>query len=295
MSMALPNRPVPEGAILHRVSSTGPTIKGREGDMAESAVSETRPSATAAAVNRITTDDLKTALSKGWDDFRQKPSHLFVIYLVYPVIALVLSRLVFGYEVLPLLFPLAAGFALVGPIAAIGLYELSRRREAGDAMEWRHAFAVVKSPAIRGIETLGLMLALLFVAWLGAAMAIWNLTLGGYVPASVGGFLATVVGSGAGWTLIVVGNAVGAVFALAVLTISVVSFPMMLDRHCDAVTAVKTSVKAVRTNPGPMLAWGGIVAGGLVLGSIPAFVGLAIVLPVLGHATWHLYRATVPR
>jgi uncharacterized membrane protein len=249
----------------------------------------------AAAVNRIGMAEIKTALAKGFDDFRQKPSHLFVLYLVYPIIALILSRLVFGYEILPILFPLAAGFALVGPIAAIGLYELSRRREAGEPMEWRHAFSVLKSPAIRGIETLGLILALLFLAWLGAAMTIWNLTLGGYAPDSVGGFLATVLGTGAGWALILVGNAVGALFALLALTISVVSFPMMLDRHCDSVTAVKTSVKAVRTNPGPMLAWGAIVAGGLVLGSIPAFVGLAVVLPVLGHATWHLYRATVPR
>lgn len=251
------------------------------------------PASNVPAIRRITVGDLRPVLARGFDDFLQKPSHLFVLYLIYPVIALILSRLVFGYGILPILFPLAAGFALVGPLAAIGLYELSRRRERGDAMEWRHAFSVLRSPAIRGIETLGLLLALLFLAWLGAAMTIWNLTLGGYEAASVGGFLSAVFGTAEGWALILIGNAVGAVFALVALAISVVSFPLMLDRHVDAPTAIATSIRAMRCNPGPMLAWGAIVAAGLVLGSIPAFVGLAVVLPVLGHATWHLYRKVI--
>ena len=249
---------------------------------------EARP----APVHRITRDDLRQALRQGVDDFAQKPSHIVFLVIIYPIVALILSRLTFGYEVLPILFPLAAGFALLGPVAAIGLYEFSRRRERGLPLSWVHAVGVVRSPAIRAIVGLGAVLAVLFLLWLLVAWLIFEATLG-TAPQSVGGFLGAVFGTGAGWTMIVVGNGVGFLFAVVALAISWISFPMIIDRHVDALTAVATSLRAVRKNPVSAATWGIVVVIGLVLGSIPFFVGLAITLPVLGHATWHVYRKVV--
>lgn len=246
------------------------------------------------SIKRISLTDVQTALSKGLDDFKEKPSHVVFLCIVYPVVALILSRFVFGYDILPLLFPLIAGFALVGPVAAIGLYELSRRREGGLELSWRHAADVVKSPAIKSVVTLGMVLVAIFFAWLLTAMGIYAATLGA-LPSSVSAFLDQLFFTPEGWTLIVVGNAVGLVFAIAVLAISVVSFPMLIDRHVSAGTAVRTSINAVMQNPKPMAFWGLVVAGGLILGSIPFFIGLAVTFPILGHATWHLYRAAVER
>lgn len=245
-------------------------------------------------VRRITAADLMDALAKGLDDFKEKPSHIVFLGIIYPIVALFLFRLTFGYEVLPLFFPLVAGFALIGPLAAVGLNELSRRREQGLEVAWRHAFGVVKSAQIRAILALGAVLVVIFLVWLGVAMAIYDATLGA-LPASVGDFAGRLFGTAEGWTLIIVGNGVGFLFALVVLIISAVSFPLLIDRPVGALTAVRTSVRAFATNPVPMALWGLIVAGGLVLGCIPLFVGLAIVVPVLGHATWHLYRKTVER
>jgi uncharacterized membrane protein len=245
------------------------------------------------AVRQIGTADLRDALAKGIDDFKAKPSHIVFLCIIYPLVALFASRLTFGYQVLPLLFPLVAGFALVGPLAAIGLYELSRRREAGLEISWRHALGVVRSHSIGAIVTLGLVLVAIFLAWLVVAWGIYAMTLGGAPPTSVGHFAAQLFTTGAGWTLIVLGNGAGLLFAILVLTISVVSFPMLIDRDVSAMTAVQTSIRVVQANPRTMAAWGLIVAGSLAVGCIPFFVGLAIVMPVLGHATWHLYRKVV--
>jgi uncharacterized membrane protein len=154
---------------------------------------------------------------------------------------------------------------------------------------------VVRAPAFGAILVLGLVLLAIFLLWLAAAYGIYQATLGPEPPVSVGAFLRDVFTTGPGWTLIVVGVGVGLLFALVVLTISVISFPLLLDRDVGLYKAVATSVRAVMANPGPMAAWGLIVAGGLVIGSIPLFLGLIIVMPVLGHATWHLYRKLVPR
>jgi uncharacterized membrane protein len=244
-------------------------------------------------IRRITTADLFRALAEGVADFNEKPSHIVFLVLIYPLVALVLARLTFGYDVLPLLFPLAAGFALVGPVAAIGLYELSRRREQGLEIEWRHALGVLRSPSLGAIGRLGLILLAIFLLWLLTAQSLWVALFGEVRPGSIGEFADLVFGTHAGWTLILLGNGIGFLFALVVLAISVVSFPLLLDRRVGAGTAMATSLRAVLANPGPMLLWGLIVAVGLVLGSLPLFVGLCVVLPVLGHATWHLYREVV--
>jgi uncharacterized membrane protein len=249
----------------------------------------------APAVRRIELADLKDVLASGLRDFGAYRTDVIFLCIIYPVAGLVLASFAFGYDMLPMLFPLASGFALLGPIAAVGLYEMSRRREQGIEISWADAFGVVSAPAFGAILVLGIMLLAIFLLWLGAAYLIWLGTLGPEPPATIGAFMGEVFTTAAGWRLIVIGVGVGALFAVLVLMISVVSFPLLLDRDVGLYTAVATSVRAVLANPGPMAAWGLIVAGGLVLGSIPVLLGLIIVMPVLGHATWHLYRKVVPR
>jgi uncharacterized membrane protein len=245
-------------------------------------------------VRPISVADVKDALARGIQDFGERRTDVIFLCVIYPVAGLVLARLMFGYDMLPLLFPLASGFALLGPFAAVGLYEMSRRRERGEEGSWTDAFDVVRSPSFPSILLLGLILMAIFVLWMFVAAAIYKLTLGPEPPASIGSFFHDVFATGAGWGMIVLGIGVGFLFAVFVLAISVVSFPLLIDRNVGLEKAVWTSVRAVGTNPVPMAYWGLIVAGGLVLGSIPALLGLIIVMPVLGHATWHLYRKVVP-
>ncbi|HYZ40790.1 MAG TPA: DUF2189 domain-containing protein [Stellaceae bacterium] len=247
------------------------------------------------AVRRITTSDLREVLAAGLDDFAAFRTDVIFVCVFYPLVGLVLARLAFGYDMLPLVFPLASGFALVGPLAAVGLNEMSRRREAGLEAGWADAIAVMRLPSFGSIVVLGLVLMGIFLLWLLAAKVIYELTLGPQPPASIASFIHDVFATGAGWTMILVGIGVGFLFALLVLAISVVSFPLLLDREAGVDTAILTSIRVVSTNPVPMAAWGLIIAGSLVLGSIPFFLGLIVVMPVLGHATWHLYRAVVER
>lgn len=245
------------------------------------------------AARRITPRDLWIALARGLDDFGASRSDVVLLCVVYPLAGLVLARLAHGYDMLPLIFPLASGFALIGPVAAVGFYEMSRQRERGGAVDWSGAFALVRSPRFGAVVLLGMLLLGIFMAWLAAAQAVYALTLGPEPPASIGAFLGDVFTTPGGWAMIVAGMAVGFLFAVAVLMISVVSFPLLLDRDVGIATAMATSIRAVLANPIPMAAWGLIVAGGLALGTIPLFLGLLVVVPVLGHATWHLYRAVV--
>ena len=244
-------------------------------------------------VRSIAPRDLIDALRKGLDDFRAMPTHVIFLSLIYPIAGLIIARATFGYDVVPLLYPLAAGFALLGPFAAVGIYELSRRRERGLDTAWTHAFELIHADSFRAILALGLFLVVLFGTWIAVAHAIYISHFGYAAPASIEAFLRGVLTTPAGHSVILIGNGIGFLFALVAFTVSAVAFPLLVDRNISATAAAATSIKAVLRNPFTMALWGLIVAAALVIGSIPLFFGLAIVIPILGHSTWHLYRKLV--
>ncbi len=239
-------------------------------------------------VRRIRPADLKDALEKGLDDSLAMPSFHVFLGLIYPAALLWLA----GYA-LPLLFPLLAGFALVGPFAGIGLYEMSRRRELGLDTSWKHALDVVRSRSISSILSLGLLLLVIFACWVIAAQLLYRALFGTGLPDSLPAFIAAIFNTPQGWKLIVFGTATGFVFAVMALSISVVSFPLILDRNAGVAVAVRTSIKAVLANPITMALWGLIIAASLAAGVLLLLVGLALAVPILAHASWHLYRKVV--
>ena len=244
-------------------------------------------------VRTITPRDLIDALVKGFDDFKAMPTHAIFISAIYPIVGLIIAIAVSGTNLLWLFYPMATGFALVGPVAAVGLYELSQRREQGLDTDWSHAFDLLQAESFRSIAALGLVLLVLFAIWIGVAQTIYWAYFGYAAPESIDSFARQVLTTEAGHRMILVGNAVGFLFALVAFAISVVAFPLLIDRRIGAAAAAATSVRAVLRNPLTMALWGLIVAVALLLGSLPFFVGLAVVVPVLGHATWHLYRKVV--
>ncbi len=255
------------------------------------------PEAVAATprVRRFSAGDCFSALKEGLDDFLAMPTYPVFVGLFYAVAGIALFAMTSLGNALHLAFPLAAGFALIGPFVAIGLYEMSRRRERGLAVRGRDAFTVLRSPALPSILAFGLLLLAIFAAWIFAAELIYVWLFGPNPPAAANSFLRDVLTTHHGWTLIAVGGLVGFCFAALTLAISVVSFPLMLDRDIGLVPALDASWRVTLANPFSVALWGLIVAVALVLGSLPLFFGLAVVIPVLGHATWRLYRKAIER
>jgi len=257
-------------------------------------------------VRKITSADANAALREGWADFMDMRGDLVFVGLLYPLIGVVAATAVLGGPLLPLLFPIIAGIGLLGPVAAIGFYEMARRREQGLGSNWKHFLDVRKRPAADEIATVAGVLFVIFALWLVAAGTLYVLLWGWWNPPwlssfvwydshSAGDFLTRLFTTPEGWALIILGNLIGLGFAALVVGISVVSLPMLVDCNISASEAISTSWRAARANPGVLFRWGIIVAALLVLGSIPLFIGLAAVLPWLGYATWHLYTKLVDR
>lgn len=247
---------------------------------------------------KIGMQDLRIALRQGWEDFQAKRGDLVFIGFIYPVVVLFAVLIASRVSILPLLFPLLAGSILFSPSLASGFYELARRREQGLDSRWRHFLDVVRGPSAPSLFDLTCVTAMLFLAWIAAAWFIFDGTVGKLGPeavSSVGAFLNTVFGTAEGWRMITIGNLVGFGFAVVTLAISVVSFPMIVDKQVNWGVALRTSVRVAVNNPVTVAMWGLIVVGLLFLGALPGFVGLAVVLPVLGYATWHLYTRAVVR
>jgi uncharacterized membrane protein len=246
------------------------------------------------AVNTLTVDDLNAALREGWSDFSEKRGDLIFAGLLYPAIGLLTAFIANGGNLTHLLFPMAAGLSLLGPLAATGFYQLARRREAGLESSWWHFGDILKSPQLDQIGIVAAIMILLFGGWMIAAGIVYAVFFGLTEPASFRELIVEVLTTGRGWGMIIIGNLIGLGFAVAALCLSVTSLPMLVDRDVSAGTALRTSIATVRQNPAVMSRWGLTVVALLVLGSIPAFLGLAVILPLLGYATWHLYKKAVP-
>jgi uncharacterized membrane protein len=244
-------------------------------------------------VRNLNPSDLVGSLGSGWDDFMAYPSHAVMLAIIYPIVGLLLAPVLHGYSFLPLLFPLAAGFALIGPLAAVVFYDLSRQRERGMIPRVAASMDMIRSSSLIGIGLLGVMLAALFLTWVATAQSIYNAFFGFAPVFSMPGFFRHVVGTTDGRMFLLAWSAAGSIFAIVAFSISVVSFPALIDRRASATDAVLISLRVIARNPLSMMLWGLIVAAALAVAIIPFFLGLAIVVPVLGHATWHLYRRAV--
>jgi uncharacterized membrane protein len=246
-------------------------------------------------VRKISNEDLRWSLRAGLDDFREMRGDIVFAGLIYTLIGIAAVVMTTNRPLMPFFLPVVAGVGLLGPVAAVGFYELARRRQKGERANWSHFFDVRKRPAADDIAMVAGLLILIFALWLVVAGVLYAALFGWATPTSITTFLADIFTTPRGWALIASGLAVGAVFGWIVLAISVVSMPMLVDCDVGASNAVSASWRAAHANKPEMIRWGLIVAGLLVLGSIPLFVGLAFVLPWLGYSTWHLYTRLIDR
>jgi uncharacterized membrane protein len=246
-------------------------------------------------VRQISGADLRFSLKAGLDDFLAMRGDLLFAGLLYVLVGLLAAVVARSGNLLPFLFPIVAGVGLLGPLAAVGFYELARRREDGLESSWKNFLDVQKRPSADDIGIVAGMLLAIFALWLLTAGVLWWILFGAAAPASIPEFLSLVFATPRGWMLILLGSGAGAVFGWLVMATSVVAMPMLVDRDVSAGEAVSASWRAVQANRDEMLRWGMIVTALLVLGTIPLFIGLAFVLPWLGYSTWHLYTRLVDR
>lgn len=236
--------------------------------------------------------DLKHAVSRGWADFRAEPLYGLVIGGTYTfgglLILFVVNSLGYGF----LGFPIMAGFALIGPFAAIAIYEVSRLRERGEAVSWEAMARALTPDVKRECAYLGVLLIFLMAIWLKSGAVIYALFFGMKLM-SLPALWEQLFTSASGIGFLIAGHVIGAGFAILVFSLSVVSFPLMVDRGTDFVSALITSIRAVRASPPLMILWGAFIGVMLLVGFLTFFIGLMVVLPILGHASWHLYRRIV--
>lgn len=248
------------------------------------------PEAGPTQVRKLEIADLRAALNAGVADFKAAPAFGLFFALIYVLGGL---GLWFGLGAAgqPVWFIfIAAGFPLFAPFAAIGLYEVSRRREAGEPLDWGPVLGALKGRGDGQLALMSVGVLLVFGFWIILARGIFAIFM---AQSGIGFENLGALATGSGVMMLLVGSAVGGIVALVLFSITVVSLPMLLDREVDFVTAMITSVEAVRSNPQVMLRWAATIAAVMIVAMIPAFLGLFIALPVLGHATWHLYRRVI--
>jgi uncharacterized membrane protein len=244
-------------------------------------------------VREITVGDVNEAWVRGMRDFQVAPIFGLAFGAFYAAagIVIVSSATVLGLGYL--VYPLAAGFALIGPFAAVGLYEVSRCLEAGMPLSWYHVLGVIVEQRNRQLAWMAFVVLFIFIVWMYQVQLLFALFVGLHSFATLKDTLSVLTTTPEGIAFLVLGNVIGALLSVIVFALTVVSIPLVLDHDIDFVTAMITSVRAVVANPAPMLGWGFTVGVLLVLASLPFFAGLIVILPILGHATWHLYRKVV--
>jgi len=244
-------------------------------------------------VKAATVADLRAALAAGLSDFRRAPQFGLFFGAIYTVGGLLVVLSVTALGLSYLAYPLAAGFALIGPFVAVGLYEVSRRLEDGRPLTWGGVLGVIFAQGRRELGWMAFVTLFILLMWMYVVRLLLALFLGFQSFASMQEFVTVLLTTADGLGFLAVGHVIGAVLACVLFSLTVVSFPLLLDQDRDFITAMITSVRAVVESPVVMLGWGLCIAALLILAMVPAFLGLLVVLPVLGHATWHLYRRLV--
>ena len=256
----------------------------------------TTPDAPAAAsrpeIQSITVDDVYAALSQGWADFRAAPQFGLFFGGIYALAGIAIFLQLWVSEQPLWIVPLAFAFPLIGPFAAIGLYEVSRRMEKNQPLEWNEILSAVWSHRGGQLPFMAFIVLAGFMIWIWFARLIVALFVGRMDSAVYSDFNALLTTDN-GLAMLFFGSIVGGVIAFILFSITVVALPMLVDRDVDFVTAMITSFNSVTSNLRPMLTWAGIVVAVLIVSMVPMFLGLIVARPVLGHATWHLYRKLI--
>lgn len=254
------------------------------------AIGKQTPVAKTSVASDLTIDDLHSALAAGWADFRAHSQFGLFFAGIYVFAGIMLYYVLFVWSQLAWLSTLAAGFPLIAPFVAVGLYEVSRRRENGLPMRWGAILGALRGRGDEQILAIGVIVFVAFGFWVIIAHGVFAIFLS---ASGMGSETIDFLMTNTGIAMLVVGGAIGALMALAFYAITVISLPILVDREIDFITAIIISLAAVRSNPRVMLAWACLIAIALFVAMLPLFLGLFIVLPVLGHATWHLYRRVV--
>lgn len=243
-------------------------------------------------INRLTPSDILDALDHGIRDFRAAPKYGLFFGAFYAAAGWLIVSLVYKFNLPYLAYPLATGFALFAPFAATGLYAVSRRLERGEPLSWSEVFGSVKAVSGRELAWMAVVTVFTLIIWLDIAAFLFFAFMG-FGGGTTSDLLNEILTTTRGWVFLTIGNIVGAILAAIVFSYSAVSFPMLYDRNVDFVTAMVTSVKTVLKNPWAMAVWALIIFVHLMLSLISLFAGLIVVLPILGHTTWHIYRKAV--
>ncbi|WP_296477072.1 DUF2189 domain-containing protein [Roseinatronobacter sp.] len=243
------------------------------------------------APEHIGIEDLSAILRAGLRDFMRAPLFGIAFSLVYVLGGLIIYAIFLAAGQSWWFIPIAVGFPLLAPFAAIGLYEVSRRLEQGEPLGWAAVAGCVFAQKDRQIPSMAMVIMLAFMFWVFVAHTIFALFFGLQpITSSTTDMLL----SGPGLMMLLVGGTIGGAMAAVLFALTVVSLPLLLDREVDFITAMITSVGVVTKNFSAMVVWAGLIAVLLFVGMLPFFLGLFVILPVLGHATWHLYRRALP-
>lgn len=244
-------------------------------------------------VRSISIEEMAEAFAQGLRDFQSAPSFGLVFGAIFALGGVAIAACTYAFGLTYLIYPLIIGFAMIGPFAALGLYAVSRLREAGVRPSWRAVIGTIASQGGQELGWMGFVTLFIFMAWIYAAQMLMALFFGLRSFSSQAEFFTMVTTTPEGLLFLLVGNLIGAAILFLTFSLTVVSVPLLLDRDVDFVTAMITSLRAVAASPGPMLGWAAMVFILLLVASVPAFLGLLVAVPVLGHATWRLYRKIV--